>query len=210
MMIVKTVPVCDAIETNAYFFIDEKTNHGFLIDPGAEADVLLDIITKNNWVIEKILITHGHFDHIGAVEEIHKKLHIPYIIHVNGKKYLEDPHYNLSFMGGGNIRLFDAEYVNDGAIICDEAQQIELQVISAPGHTEDGVIYYNKEQHIAFVGDTIFKHSIGRTDFPGGDMKTLYQTIQNKVFSLPDDTKLYSGHTDVTTVLDEKKYGFGL
>lgn len=205
-MIVDTLPVSDAILTNAYFYIDEQTKHGFLIDPGAEAEKILQKINDNKWTIEKILITHGHFDHIGAVQEIHQSLNIPYMAHKNGQDYLPNVSYNLSTFFGKNVVLNQAEYLDEGdEIILQANPNIKLKVIYTPGHTQDSVIYYDIDNHTAFVGDTIFKDSIGRTDLPGGDAQQLYQSIRNKIFTLPDDTILYSGHTEPTTVKNEKR-----
>ncbi len=205
-MIVDTLPVSDAILTNAYFYIDEQTKHGFLIDPGAEADKILKKIKDNQWVIEKILITHGHFDHIGAVQKIHQELKIPYLAHQNGKDYLPNVSYNLSSYFGTEIKLNDAEYLTEGDEITLQANpDIKLKVIYTPGHTQDSVIYYDVNNNTAFVGDTIFKNSVGRTDLPGGNTQQLYQSIENKIFTLPDETILYSGHSEPTTVKDEKR-----
>lgn len=204
-MIVDAVPVSDFIQTNAYFYIDEQTKHGFLIDPGAEAEKLLNIINKNSWIIEKILITHGHFDHIGGVEKIHQKLNIPYYAHKNGKTYLTDGSYNLSAFFMNEIKLNNAQYLDEGQDIILEANpSVKLRVIYTPGHTQDAVIYYDADNKTAFVGDTIFKNSVGRTDIPGGNERQLYQSIREKIFTLPDDTVLYSGHSAPTTVGAEK------
>lgn len=205
-MQIHTLPVSDGIETNAYFYIDEKSNHGFLIDPGAEADKLISFIKKNNWVIEKILITHGHFDHIGAVETVHKELNIPYYIHQNGKEYLSNPALNLSSYFGAPITLNNAQFLTENDIISlDSNPEIKLKVIHTPGHTQDSVLFYDEQNNLAFVGDTIFKASIGRTDFPGGNGQQLKKSIETKVFTLPEQTALYSGHSDPTTVAAEQK-----
>ena len=205
-MQIHTFPVSDGIETNAYFYIDETSHHGFLIDPAAEPEKLLQIIKDNNWIIEKMLITHGHFDHIGAVETLHKQLNIPYFIHENGKEYLTNPALNLSSYFGNSISLNQAEFLKENDIVTLEADpHVKLKVIHTPGHTQDSVIYYDEQNNLAFVGDTIFKASIGRTDFPGGNTQQLKNSIENKVFSLPDDTALYSGHSDPTSIAAEKK-----
>ena len=205
-MIVRQIPVTEEITTNAYFYIDEQTKHGFLIDPGAEADTLLKIIADNGWIIEKILLTHGHFDHIGAVEQIHSALNIPYFIHQNGKEYLTNGFYNLSPMFGKNIELHEAQYLNHNDIVAlDACPQARLQVIHTPGHTTDSVLYYDENNQLAFCGDTIFKDSYGRTDLPGGNMQQLMQSIKEKVLTLPDNTLLYSGHSEPTTVSTEKR-----
>lgn len=204
-MIVKQVPVQGIILTNSYFYIDEKSKHGFLIDAGAEAEKLLKIIKDNGWTIEKILITHGHFDHIGAVEKIAQTLNIPYLAHENGREYLPNPTYNLSAFFGDDIVLNNAEYLQDGAeITLNAAPNVKLKVIHTPGHTQDGVVYYDESNSLAFVGDTIFKHGIGRTDIPGGDYNQLIFNICNKIFTFPDPTILYSGHSEPTTVSAEK------
>ena len=205
-MIVRTLTVGDMIPTNSYFYINEKTKHGFLIDPAAEASLLIGIIKKENWTIEKMLLTHGHFDHIGAVAEIHNKLNIPYYIHQNGHKYLTNSGYNLSIYSQSEIILNDGHYLQDAdEIILEENPTVRLQVLYVPGHTTDSVIYYDKKNALAFVGDTIFKGNVGATHFPGGNAQRLYQSIREKIFTLPDNTKLYSGHSGVTTVAEEKK-----
>lgn len=204
-MIVDTVPVSDFIQTNAYFYIDEQTKHGFLIDPGAEAEKLLNVIIENGWIIEKILITHGHFDHIGGVDEISQKLNIPYLAHKNSQNYLTDGNYNLSAFFVNEIKLNNALYVDEGQNIVLEANPaVKLRVIYTPGHTQDAVIYYDMNNKLAFVGDTIFKNTVGRTDIPGGNEQQLFQSIREKIFTLPDDTVLYPGHSEPTTVGAEK------
>lgn len=209
-MIVKQVTVADIIETNAYFYIDGKTKRGFLIDPAAQADVLFGMIEENGWTIEKMLITHGHFDHIGAVEEIHRQLKIPYVAHRNGREYLTDGRLNLGNYCGKTFALDKAEYVNDGDEITLKAEpSVKLKVLHTPGHTPDSVLYYDAANKTAFVGDTIFKDSMGATHFPGGDFAQLQQSIRQKVLTLPDDTVLYSGHSEPTTVGYEKR-NFGM
>ena len=209
-MIVKQVVVADFIETNAYFYIDEKTKSGFLIDPAAEAEKLIQIIKENGWTIEKMLITHGHFDHIGAVETLYRELKIPYIAHQNGKDYLTDGRLNLGDYCGRTFDLEKAEYVNDGDEIALEADpSVTVKVLHTPGHTPDSVLYYDAANKTAFVGDTIFKDSMGATHFPGGNFAQLQQSIRQKVLTLPEDTVLYSGHSEPTTVGYEKK-NFGL
>ncbi|MBQ7633846.1 MAG: MBL fold metallo-hydrolase [Alphaproteobacteria bacterium] len=206
-MIIRQIPVKGIIETYAYFYIDEQSKHGFLIDAGAEAERLLQIIKDNDWIIEKILITHGHFDHIGAVAEVSKELHIPYLAHRNAKDYLTNPTFNLSSFFGGDITLFSAEYFDeDTEIVLSANPNIKLKVFHTPGHTQDGVVYYDAANNSAFVGDTIFKQSVGRTDIPGGNYNQLMQSIKNKIFTLPADTILYSGHTEPTTVRQEMMF----
>lgn len=206
-MKVYTVTVGKIIPTNAYFYIDERTKHGFLIDAGDEADVLMKKISDNGWTIEKILLTHGHFDHIGAVEKLSQKLNVPYYIHQNGRQYLTDANYNLSACFGEPIELMGAHYFVDGdKIALKTAENTALKVLHTPGHTADSVVLYDEESGIAFCGDTIFKSSIGRTDVPGGSSQQLWRSIEKKIFTLPKQTVLYSGHTAPTTVGAEQNF----
>ena len=198
------VVVRDVFDTNSYFYIDSKTKHGFLIDPGAEAKKLTSIIEQNDWKIEKILLTHGHFDHTGAVEELHKALKIPYFIHKNGELFLKNTHYNLSQYCERNVVLNEGKYFDDGDIISlSENPEIKLRVIHTPGHTPDSVVFYDEKNKIAFVGDTIFKMGIGNAGYPGGNAEDLKNSIINKIFKLPAETILYTGHSEETTVATE-------
>ena len=199
------VEVHGVFATNAYFFIDENTRSGFLIDPGSESGRLLHIINERGFNIEKILLTHGHFDHMGAASSIHRRLGTPIYMLVNGEKYVTNPEWNLSASCGLNITLSDVHYIEDGAEIVSEVDKnLKLKAVAVPGHTTDGVMYYSERDHLAFVGDTIFKESFGRTDFHGGNEWTLFESIRQKILTLPDDTILYSGHSEPTTVAEEK------
>ena len=198
------VEVTGVFATNAYFYIDDETNCGFLIDPGAEANKLINIINQKNFHIEKILLTHGHFDHMGAVPALKKKLDIPVYMQKNGRDYAENPVWNLSQMTGNEIILRNVNYLEDGFIKLNANENFGLQLISTPGHTTDGAIYYSAKDNVAFVGDSIFLGSYGRTDFPGGDEMTLFKSITEKIFTLPENTILLSGHSEPTTVKGEK------
>ena len=208
MIITVEVEVADNFFENTYFYIDDKTLHGFLIDPGAQADKILEIIHEKNFVIEKILITHGHIDHIGAVNDIQAELKIPAIMIEGGEIYAKNPTKNLSrFIIESDYKLNDVIYIADNENITLEKNfDFGVKIISAPGHTTDGAIYYDAKNNLAFVGDTIFKMGRGRTDFPGGNEKILLATIQKKIFTLPDETILLSGHGEFTTVKAEKVF----
>lgn len=199
------VEVQGFFSTNAYFYIDDETHHGFLIDPGAEPEKLLRIIDEKNFTIEEILLTHGHFDHTGAVNAIRSKFDIPVIMQKDGKIYAENPDWNLSSHFGLNITLDDVTYLDDGAeIILSANPTFKVKLIAVAGHTTDGATYYSEKDGVAFVGDSIFLASYGRTDFPGSDERALFKNIKTKIFALPDDTVLLSGHTPPTTVAAEK------
>lgn len=205
MILPVEVDIFGIMEENAYFFIDDKTRGGFLIDPGAEADELLQIIDRKKFAIEKILLTHGHYDHIGAANAIQHALKIPICMGRGGNFYARDTANNGS-------KFFEQEIILDDVTIVDDAAEIylsanpdfKLKVIAAPGHTLDGTIYYSEKDSVAFVGDTIFFGGHGRTDLAGGSQRDLMNTIINKVFALPDETVLLCGHGPRTTVAAEK------
>lgn len=202
-----SVEVFGIIEENAYFFIDDETQHGFLIDPGAQADKLLKIISEHDWTIEKILLTHGHFDHIGAVNELQRVLKIPVCMSKGGNYYAKDPAINCSAFVDEPIILEDVTCLDDDTEIALSVNpSFKVKLIPSKGHTLDGAIYYSSTEGVAFVGDTIFRGSHGRTDLPGGSYQDLMQTIREKVLTLPDETILYTGHGLPTTVADEKDW----
>ena len=202
----KTYPMTlhGAIETNAYFYIDEQSGHGFLIDPGAEADKLLKTITDHQWTIEKILLTHGHFDHIGAVEKLYRELGCKYYIHIEGKNYLTDPYLNLSAYFDEAITLNTPSLLADNeTIILDIKPDIRLNVIHTPGHTR-GSMCIECENNL-FTGDTLFCRAVGRTDLPTGDGISLAKSV-DKLRILKEDCIVYPGHGVATTIGEEKKY----
>lgn len=203
------VPVRGVFEVNCYFFVDEQTGHGFVIDPGAEAGRLLDLIRRKDWIIEKILLTHGHFDHTGAVNEIRDALGIPVFAHENSAHYLLDARMNLSEECGSPILIHDAFPLKDGDTIClSENPAFSLSVLFTPGHTTDSISLYSEKENTLFVGDTIFKGTIGTYQYPGGNYNDLRESIVKKLFMLPDKTLLLSGHSEKTSIGQEKRrYG---
>ena len=204
-MILQAV-VTKYIPTNAYFYIDDTTKHGFLIDPGAQADKLKQIAEEKGFVMEKILLTHGHFDHIGAVSELQKAWNAEVCMHENGKDYAENPVWNLSIQTGQGIVLENVTYLPDNAMITLDANpEHKLQLIAVPGHTSDGCTYYSEKDGVAFVGDSVFYESYGRTDMPGGDEETLLSNVASRIMTLPKETILLPGHDDRTSVEHECK-----
>ena len=205
---VRCVPVKGYFAENCYFYIDEETRRGLVIDPGAEAQRLLAIIRREGWVIEAILLTHGHFDHTGAVDELRDALGLPVYAHENSDRYLMDGEMNLSSFCIGDRVVKDVRPLRDGERICLQNGACRLRVIHTPGHTTDSVMYYSEKDRIAFVGDTIFRGSIGNDRYPGGNRQDLTESIMEKIFTLPEDTVLYSGHSEQTTVGTEKRRYF--
>lgn len=203
---IKELQVTGVFTENTYFFIDDHTRSGFLIDPGAQAGLIYDVIGRNDWHIEKILLTHGHFDHFGAAELLREKLVAPIYIYSADARYLADTYLNLSGNTGQPMKVVHYEELYNGEIIRLKANSgFYLKVISTPGHTPGSVIFYSPEEKVAFVGDTLYQHGPGLTNFPGGDRRALEDSIINKVLTLPDATVLLSGHSSPITVGEEKR-----
>ena len=204
------------ITENAYFFLDVETNHGFLIDPGSQGAGLWRLAAERGWVVEKILLTHGHFDHIGGVMDLVRAAgedgqSLRIYAHENGEKYLTDPFWNLSQGFGEEIRLQESDvhvdYLAEGEEVKLDEGSLAVRLIHTPGHTEDSCLWYCEEQAVCFVGDTIFEGGgYGNDRFPGGDGKVLFHSIREKVLTLPENVTLYSGHSGPTTVGREKRY----
>lgn len=195
---------------NCYFYIDDATKSGFLIDPGAQAGIIYDTIARNGWNIEKILLTHGHFDHTGAAELLREKLVAPIYIYPADARYLTDTYLNLSANSGNPVIVSHYEEIYDGEIIRLKANSgFYLKVIHTPGHTPGSVTYYSPEEKVAFVGDTLYEHGPGLTNFPGGNRRELEHSIVEKILTLPGDTVLLSGHSSPITVREERSMLLG-
>ena len=191
------------LSTNCYIVSDENTGKAVIIDPGAQADRIQSKITELDLSVEAILLTHGHFDHMMAAEELRKAYGADIYIGKKEKQLLGNTDTNLSEMFGKPYAIVADQYVEEGMELA--LAGVTFRVIDTPGHTEGGVCYYVKEYEAAFSGDTIFYESVGRTDFPTGSMRVLVESIHEKIFTLPEDTQLFPGHGNSTTVGYEKQ-----
>jgi len=174
------------------------TNDVFVIDPGAEPETILQALNEQELVPTAILLTHGHFDHIGAVNALQRAFpKIPVYVGAKDIPVLTHPMNQCppdypSIQKPTNIRAVD-----------DGSGPADVEVISTPGHTPGGVCYLFKETKTLYSGDTLFAGSVGRTDFPGGDMATLMESLK-KLKALPNDIRVVPGHGPATTIGNEK------
>lgn len=191
-----------ALGTNCYVVGDKELGKAYIIDP-ATADVL-ESLEKHNLEPAAILLTHGHADHIGGVQEIINQYPVPVYIHDGDREYLTNADLNLSSNYGQNLTVTgDIRSVKEGDTF--DLGNIHLSVYETPGHTPGGVCYY-MDGALVFVGDTLLRGSIGRTDFDGGDYDTLINAIKDKLYTLPEETVAYPGHGPETQIGYEKQY----
>lgn len=191
------------LQTNCYLLIKENKDC-LIIDPGGEATKLIKIMDDEKLNPKAILLTHAHFDHIGAVDDVKERYQIPVYIHENEKDWLIDPALNGSarFQMGTAIRLQPADelFVKEQEL---DISGFSFKVLETPGHSPGSVSFYFADIALLFGGDALFQGSIGRTDLPGGHHETLLQSIHDKLLILPEDTLVLPGHGPVTTIANE-------
>lgn len=192
------------IRTNAYIAVNEVTKEIFIVDPGEYVESFESYLEEQKYDLKGILLTHGHFDHIGGVDSLVKKYGCPIYALEQERETLADPAINLSTTIRRQMSIMDFIPLSDGDEI--EIAGIKVKVLATPGHTVGGACYYVEENGVVFAGDTLFAESVGRTDFPTGSHGTLIRSIQDKLFTLPEDTIVYPGHMSETTIEHEKKY----
>lgn len=187
---------------NCYFVFDEEAKEGFLIDPGAYGIRQSEYIKSQG--IEKlsyILLTHGHFDHIMGVRQFKENLGGKIVIHEKDADCLSSPLKSLAITHGLNFPKTQADItVKDGDTLSFAGREIE--VIHTPGHTKGSVCY--KLGELLFTGDTLFKGTVGRTDFPGGSFSEIKESMQ-RLKALESDYKVYPGHEGLTTLENERR-----
>ena len=192
------------VATNCYFAINGETKEMLVIDPGDSAKMLADKINQEGLKPQAILLTHGHFDHVMAAEELAGIFGVKIYAHEKEQDTLENPGKNVSLMVGGRDAYHADVYVKDEEVL--ELAGMKVKVLHTPGHTAGGCCYYLEEEGALFSGDTLFCQSVGRTDFPGGSMSEIVRPIKEKLMALPDEVRVYPGHMDLTTIGKERAY----
>ena len=177
-----------------------QTSKSIIFDPGDEYEKIIEYLERINAKPELIVNTHGHHDHIGAVEELRKSLDIPFWVHKDEKEYLLDPAKNYSALTGNLISLKPDKLFTDDEII--SVGTLEFKILHTPGHTLGSCCFFY--DGVLIAGDTIFAGSIGRCDLYGGSEKEILKSIKNRILPLDDDTIILSGHGRSTTLKDEK------
>lgn len=199
--------ILGAYETNCYVLRASETAKGCLIiDPGLEAASLVRFLHGHRFNAVATVLTHGHIDHMAGVAALRAEFpKMKVYIHKLDADMLADPQQNLSAFSAGTFTIKPADsHLEDKSII--KQADVELEVLHTPGHTPGGICLYSKNEAIVFTDDTLFAESVGRTDFPGGNMTELITGIKQKLLTLPGETKVYPGHGPVTTITREKAH----
>jgi glyoxylase-like metal-dependent hydrolase (beta-lactamase superfamily II) len=203
-MKVYVVPVT-AYQQNCSLLVCEQTNKAAIVDPGGEPELILRQVADVNADVEKILLTHGHFDHAGGAVDLAEQLGVP----------IEGPHRDDAFLLQG-LPEWSAQFNLPKTRSCTPDRWLEegdtvrfgaqvLQVLHCPGHTPGHLVLFHAQDRIALVGDVLFQGSIGRTDFPRGDHDTLLASIRQKLWPLGDDVRFLPGHGPTSTFGQERR-----
>ncbi|MDH3891011.1 MAG: MBL fold metallo-hydrolase [candidate division Zixibacteria bacterium] len=195
--------VVGPFEVNCYLYYNEQNGDGVIIDPGADQNRIANTIEQAGITPKAILLTHGHGDHIAAVEAVKNQYDLPLYIGAGEEELLRNPSANVSALVGHPIVAPDPDVVlADEQVIT--VGSITLRVLATPGHSPGGICYLDERHNRLFCGDTLFYGSIGRTDLPGGSTEVLLESIRVKILTLPDQIVCLPGHGPQTTVGAER------
>ncbi|HAX72422.1 MAG TPA: MBL fold metallo-hydrolase [Firmicutes bacterium] len=192
-------------------YIVSENNKALVVDPADSAQSIIKYLKTNQLQLEAILLTHGHFDHIGAVNELTNQFNVPVYAHKKEQEYFEKPQVNLSTMMHAPFTLNESiqyQFLNDGEVF--DVIGLPFKAFHVPGHTSGSLCYYEATKGVVFTGDTLFNGAIGRTDFIYGDHAQLVKGIKTKLLTLPADTIVYPGHGDCSTVEYEANHNMFL
>ncbi len=190
--------VVGAFEVNCYLVPSPDKKTLYIIDPGGDAQDIIAAASAFSCQKAVILLTHCHADHIGAVGEVAKKLNITelYIDPADSAMYASPANCFPPYLPAAENLLTPSEW---------PPQTPDFEILHTPGHTPGGICYYFREYNALFTGDTLFRASVGRTDFPGGDTATLMESISGRLMTLPDSLEIYPGHGYPSTIGFEKQ-----
>ncbi len=191
-------------QENCYVVGDEATGNGALIDPGDEGARIAAAVERTNLDISKIILTHAHIDHVGAVVDLVKEYSCPVFAHEDSKPMLEQLPMQAVMMGMkfGEIPKID-KFIEDEEIV--EVGGLRLRSLYTPGHSPGHLAFYIEGEGVVIAGDALFAGSVGRVDLPGGDGPTLLKSIEDRLLTLPDDTAVHPGHGPDTTISRERE-----
>lgn len=196
--------VLGSVQTNCYFVYKEEKKEAVVFDPADDGAGLFKAFKDMGLTVVGICLTHGHYDHIFGVAKLRQLSHCEIYASELEEELLGNEELNCSAMTGRIATVTADHLLRDGAVF--ELGGIEFKLISTPGHTAGSCCYYVEEASMLISGDTLFQQSVGRSDLPTGSGRALIESIENKLMVLPDETTVYPGHGEATTISDEKKY----
>jgi len=191
------------VQENCYFARREGATQAIVVDPGEEAEMLVGMVEELGLEIAAILLTHTHFDHVGAVAPLARATGAPVYCPELERMVLADINAYIPYAGIGPYESYEADRLVKGGETLQLAG-FDIDVIFTPGHSPGHVVYSIAEESALFGGDVLFASSIGRTDLPGGDHPTLMRSIAHLLETLPDETQVLPGHMGVTTLGAER------
>lgn len=192
------------VMTNCYFLKNKETGELLIVDPADQPRAIFDKVKELQAKPVGILLTHGHYDHILAVEEVKKEYGIPVYASARERETLENLMVNLSGMQGKACSVKTDVALADLEVF--EAAGFSVQVLDTPGHTMGSCCYYLKDEGVLFSGDMLFYGSVGRTDLPGGSTAEIVKSLHRLLEALPEETEVFPGHDISTTIGYEKRY----
>ncbi len=195
--------VVSPFQENCYIIGDEETRTGAIIDPGDEATRIALTVERMELEIAQILVTHAHVDHVGAIAPLADEFLCPVLMHEEAEAMLKVAPQQAMMMGFrfGKVPKVD-RHITDEEVL--EVGSLRLRSLYTPGHAPGHLAFYAEEQGIVFSGDALFAGSVGRTDLPGGSMEVLMRSISERLLTLPDETRVLSGHGPETTIGEER------
>jgi glyoxylase-like metal-dependent hydrolase (beta-lactamase superfamily II) len=193
-------------QQNCTILFDQDSKEGVIVDPGGDVETILQVIKENGLTLKEIWLTHGHLDHAGGADELREKLGIPVIgPHRDDKPLLERIEVQARQYGlGEDMRNVTPDRFLEEGETASFGEHV-FEVYHCPGHAPGHVIFYNRDQGFAHVGDVLFQGSVGRTDLPGGDHETLLRSIRDKVLPLGDEVGFICGHGPGGRIGEERR-----
>ena len=196
--------VLGMVGTNTWLIKNKESNELLIIDPADESARIEEKIDRMGGIPVAVLLTHGHFDHMLAADDLRDEYGIPIIACAAEQQVLTDSIKNLSGSWASAHVLLADQWICDGKKL--ELAGFSIEVFHTPGHTAGSCCYYLPEEEVLFSGDTLFAQSVGRTDFPGGSSAEIVRSLHKLVDTLPEDTEVFPGHDASTTIGYEKRY----
>jgi glyoxylase-like metal-dependent hydrolase (beta-lactamase superfamily II) len=207
-MIHEILPV-GMLQCNCSIFGDEQSREALVVDPGDNVASILEILRRHDLKVQAIVITHAHIDHIGGAEKLRRATGAPVYMNPNDTELQRMMDVQASWLGMPTLEPAQIDVpAGDGARLTIGAHH--FHVLHTPGHTQGSISLWIPSENKLIAGDTLFRDSIGRTDLPGGDGRQILRSIHDKLLTLPDETVVFPGHGDTTTIGRERQYNYFL